>query len=161
MNSKEFQTLLNNNSIESFSLNLKLIETKIKKAERLYDFSYKNLSGLTMGDGDIVYNNIYDSVRIACEAVLLINGYRAKTSGEGHHYIVINTAAILLDGQLANEFKRFQQMRKKRNQIEYGDFVGISEAELKQAYIDAGVLIAKIKELKFALNKQGILNFKK
>ena len=86
MNSKEFQTLLNNNSIESFSLNLKLIETKIKKAERLYDFSYKNLSGLTMGDGDIVYNNIYDSVRIACEAVLLINGYRAQTSGEGHHY---------------------------------------------------------------------------
>ena len=42
MNSKEFQTLLNNNSIEPFSLNLKLIETKIKKAERLYDFSHKN-----------------------------------------------------------------------------------------------------------------------
>lgn len=60
MNSKELQTLLSNNSIEPFSLDLKLIETKIKKAERLYNFSHKNLSGLTMGDGDIVYNNIYD-----------------------------------------------------------------------------------------------------
>jgi len=161
MNLKEFQILLSNNSIEPFFLNLKLVEMKIEKAERLYDFANKNLSDLKMGDGDIVYNNIYDSVRLACEVVLLINGYRAKTSREGHHYIVINAAAILLEGQLANEFQRFQQMRKKRNQIEYGDFMGVSEAELKQAYVDAGALIIKIKELKLALSKQGMLKFKK
>jgi len=149
----ELQTLLNNNSIESFPPNLKVVEIKIEKADRLYSFASKNLSGLGAGDEDIVYNNIYDSVRLSCEAILLINGYRAKTSGEGHHYIVINAAAILLNGQMGNEFKRFQQMRKKRNRIEYGDFTGISETELKQAYIDARALLIKVKELQLALNR--------
>ena len=144
---QEIQALLNNNSIEPFPLNLKGIEIKIEKADRLYSFASKNLSGLGSGDEDIVYNNIYDSIRLGCEAILLINGYRAKISGEGHHYIVINTAAILLSGQLGSEFQRFQQMRKKRNRIEYGDFIGISEAELKQAYIDAKTLLIKVKEL--------------
>lgn len=149
---QELQTLLNNNSIEPFPLNLRSIKIKIEKADRLYSFANKNLSGLGTGDEDIVYNNIYDSIRLSCEAILLINGYRARTSGEGHHYIIINTAAILLNDQLVNEFKRFQQMRKKRNRIEYGDFMGISEAELKQAYIDAKNLLMKIKELQSVLN---------
>lgn len=146
------QALINNNSIEPFPLNLRSIEIKIEKADRLYSFANKNLSGLGTGDEDIVYNNIYDSIRLSCEAILLINGYRARTSGEGHHYIIINTAAILLNDQLVNEFKRFQQMRKKRNRIEYGDFMGISEAELKQAYIDAKILLMKVKELQSVLN---------
>jgi uncharacterized protein (UPF0332 family) len=150
---QELQTLLNNNSIESSPLNLKGIAIKINKAERLYNFANKNLSGLGTGDEDIVYNNIYDAIRLSCEAILLINGYRAKTSGEGHHYIVINAAAILLNGQLVNEFKRFQKMRKKRNSIEYGNLVGISESELKQAYIDAKSLLIKVKELQLSLNQ--------
>lgn len=154
---QELQILLNNNSIEPFPLDLKGIEIKIEKADRLYNFANKNLLGLGSGDEDIVYNNIYDSIRLCCEAVLLINGYRAKTSGEGHHYIVINSAATLLNGQLTNEFQRFQQMRKKRNRIEYGDFIGISEAELKQAYLDAKVLLVKVKELQLMLDGQKLL----
>lgn len=161
MISQEIQTLLNNNSIEPFSLSLKEVEIKIEKADKLYNFANKNLSGLGTGDEDIVYNNIYDSIRLNCEAILLINGYRAKTSGEGHHYIVINAAAILLNGELSNEFRRFQQMRKKRNRIEYGDFMGVSESELKQAYIDAKALLIKVKELQLVLNEQDILKYKK
>jgi len=157
MISQEIQTLLSNNSIEPFPLNLKGIEIKIGKAERLHSFASKNLSGLGTGDEDIIYNNIYDAIRLGCEAILLINGYRAKTSGEGHHYIVINAAAILLNGQLTNEFQRFQQMRKKRNRIEYGDFIGISESELKQAYLDAKVLLIKVKEMQSGLGGQNIL----
>ncbi|HBA36530.1 TPA: hypothetical protein DCZ15_01495 [Candidatus Falkowbacteria bacterium] len=153
----EIQTLLNNNSIEPFLLNLKGVEIKIEKADRLYNYANKNLSGLGTGDEDIVYNNIYDSIRLCCEAILLINGYRAKTSGEGHHYIVINAAATLLNGELSNEFQRFQQMRKKRNRIEYGDFIGISEAELSQAHTDARVLLIKVKELHSILNRQDVL----
>jgi uncharacterized protein (UPF0332 family) len=154
---QEIQTLLNNNSIEPFSLSLKGVEIKIEKADRLYNFANKNLSGLSTGDEDIVYNNIYDSIRLCCEAILLINGYRAKTSGEGHHYIVINVAAILLNGELSNEFQRFQQMRKKRNKIEYSNFIGISEAELKQAHRDAKTLLIKVKELQSILNRQNVL----
>lgn len=86
----------------------------------------------------------------------MINGYRAKTSGEGHHYIVINAAAIFLNSQLSSEFQRFQQMRKKRNRIEYGDFMGISETELKQAYVDARSLLIKVKDLQLALKAQNV-----
>jgi len=149
--------LLNNDLIEPFPLNLKGVEIKIEKADRLYSFASKNLSGLGSGDEDIIYNNIYDTIRLSCDAIMLINGYRVKTSGEGHHYIVINAAAILLNGQLTNEFQRFQQMRKKRNRIEYGDFMGISEVELKQAHTDAKALLVKVKELQSSLNGQNIL----
>ena len=48
-------------------------------------------------------------------------------------------------------------MRKKRNRIEYGDFIGISEAELKQAYLDAKVLLTKVKEMQSELDRQNIL----
>ncbi len=154
---QEIQTLLSNNSIEPFLPNLKGVEIKIEKADRLYNFANKNLSGLGTGDEDIVYNNIYDSIRLGCEAILLINGYRVKASGEGHHYIVINAAAVFLNGELGNEFQRFQQMRKKRNRIEYGDFIGISEAELHQAHADAKTLLIKVKELKSILNEQDVL----
>ena len=154
---QETQALLNNNSIEPLPMDLKGIEIKIEKANRLYNFANKNLSGSGSGDEDIVYNSIYDSIRLCCEAVLLINGYRVKTSGEGHHYIVINAAAILLNGQLGNEFKRFQQMRKKRNRIEYGDFIGISETELRQAHADAKTLLARVREAHSKLNGQNIL----
>ncbi len=44
-------------------------------------------------------------------------------------------------------------MRKKRHRIEYGDFIGISEAELKQAYIDVKALLIKVKELQAKLNE--------
>ncbi len=154
MISQEIKILLNNNSIETFPPNLKGIKIKIEKANRLYNFANKNLSGIGSGDEDIVYNNIYDSIRLCCEAILLIYGYRARKSGEGHHYLIINTAAILLNGQLINEFRRFQQMRKKRNKIEYGNFMGISELELKQAYMDAKILLKKVKELQISLNKK-------
>ncbi len=155
---QQLQALLNNNSIELFPMNLKAVEIKIEKAERLYNFATRNLSGIGSGDEDIIYNNIYDAVRIACEAVLLINGYRIRTSGEGHHYIIINVAKILFGGQLGNEFKRFQQMRKKRNRIEYGEFMGISESELKQSYLDAKILLSKVKELKLKLDGQNVLS---
>ena len=45
-------------------------------------------------------------------------------------------------------------MRKKRNRIEYGDFMGISEAELEQAYTDAKTLLIKVKELRSKLSGQ-------
>lgn len=153
----ELQILITNGAIEPINIGLKGIIIKKQKADKLYAFANKNLAGLGVGDEDIVYNNLYDSIRLGCEAVLLINGYRAKTSGEGHHYIVINAAAILLNGQLKNEFQRFQKMRNKRNKIEYGDFIGVSEAELKQANLDAAALLKKIDELLASLKGQEIL----
>ncbi len=59
---EKLQILLDNNSIETFPLNLKGVAIKIEKADRLYSFANKNLSGLGMGDEDIVYNliNIYE-----------------------------------------------------------------------------------------------------
>jgi len=50
---QEIQALLNNNSIEPFPLDLKGVEIKIEKADRLYNFAHKNLSGLGTGDEDI------------------------------------------------------------------------------------------------------------
>ena len=37
-------------------------------------------------------------------------------------------------------------MRQKRNRFDYGDLIGISQAELKQAIDDTDVLLKKIDE---------------
>jgi len=118
---------------------------KLEKAFRIYNYAKKNLH--MAGDEDIVYSNIYDAIRIGCEAILLLKGYRIKSSSNAHHYEVINSAKELMAGELANEFIRFQQMRKKRNKFEYGDLESISAAELEQSVADADALLKRIDDL--------------
>ncbi|MCX6794654.1 MAG: hypothetical protein NTY31_01495 [Candidatus Falkowbacteria bacterium] len=139
------QKLSNNDQIEKFTVSLADIENRRKKARRIFNFAVKNLSGT--GDEDIIYTNLYDSIRMGCEIVLWLSGYRAKKSSEGYHYITINAAGELLNGDMSNEFQRIQKMRQKRNRFDYGTLASISEAELKQAMNDARVLLNKIDDL--------------
>jgi len=139
--------LLNNNQIEKIACQLSDVKNRRNKAYRIFNFSKKSLVGLGAGDEDIIYTNLYNAVRISCEAILLLYGYRAKKSSEGHHYLVINAASELMNKELENEFSRIQKMRQKRNRFDYGDLTGISQAELQQAIDDAGALLKKIDEL--------------
>jgi uncharacterized protein (UPF0332 family) len=137
--------LLNNNQIEKIDVSLADIKNRRDKAYRIFNFALKNMAGT--GDEDIIYTNIYDSIRMGCEVILWLSGYRVKKSSEAHHYLTINAAGELLAGDLPHEFARMQKMRQKRNHFDYGNLASISEAELKQAVADARSLLDKIDEL--------------
>ena len=139
------QKLLNNEQLEKIDVSLADIKNRQEKARRIFNFALKNLSG--SGDEDIIYTNLYDSIRMGCEVILWLSGYRVKKSSEGHHYITINAASEVLGDDLSNEFQRIQKMRQKRNRFDYGNLSSISEAELKQALDDAKTLLNKIDDL--------------
>lgn len=139
--------LLNNEQIEKISINLSDVELRFDKAQRIFSFAKKNMVGDNASDADIIYTNLYDAIRIGCETILLLYGYRVRKSSEGHHYIAINAASELMVGRLESEFQRIQKMRQKRNRFDYGNLNSISEIELRQAMVDADTLLKEISKL--------------
>ena len=134
---------LKEGKIEKINVSINDARNRLIKAIKNFNFAKKNFGE---EDNDIIYSPIYDAIRIACTSLLLLYGYRAR-KGTDHHFIVINSAKDLLDGEMENEFNRIQKTRKKRNKLEYGDLDSISNSELKQVLADAEKLINKIDEL--------------
>ena len=144
-------------NIEKIEPMINFAAKRLSKAQNFLDFAKK--AEVLDGGEENIYTTIYDAIRISCEAILAIFGYRIKKSIQSHHYIVINTASQLTDGKLTNEFARIQKMRNKRNKLEYGDLDSISEQELIQAHLDANALIKEIHKLIDKNNhKQGLFN---
>lgn len=139
--------LANNDQLERINVSLNDVIRRRNKAIRVFNFAIKNLSGSGNGDEDIIYTNLYDSIRLGCETILWLFGYRVKKSSEGYHYITINAVGDLINGEMVYEFYRIQRMRKKRNMFDYGNLENISEEELKQAVSDAKSLFKKIDSL--------------
>lgn len=138
------QNLLQNNQIELIKVTVADARTQLDKAYKQYNFAKKNLS--ETGDEDMVYNHIYDSLRLACTAILYLNGYRVKTSGPGHHWLTVQAASFVIN-ELPREFERIEKMRKKRNILEYGKTLSISETDLKQGMSDAQTLLERVNKL--------------
>lgn len=139
------QSLLDDNKIEKIGVYPKAIQDKIDKA---YSFlNYAKKVATYEGENEPIYTNVYDAIRIGCEAILLFYGYRVKASSEARHRTVIEAARDLMGEELSNEFQRMQKMRKKRNRLEYGNLTSISKEELKQSLEDAKLLLSKADEL--------------
>ena len=136
------QNLIQNNLIEP--VNTTAVDARLifNKATKVLKFATKNLS--STGDEDIIYAQIYDALRLACSALLVLSGCRVKTSSTGYYRTTIEAAAFIIAGEFENEFFRIQKMRKNRNIFEYGNSIDISATELKQAMADAKTLITKI-----------------
>ncbi|MDD4901362.1 MAG: HEPN domain-containing protein [Patescibacteria group bacterium] len=138
------QDLLKNNQVEPINITVADARAQLDKAYKQYNFAKKNLS--ETGDEDMVYNHIYDSLRLACTAILYLNGYRVKTSGPGHHWMTVQAAGLVMN-ELPHEFERIEKMRKKRNILEYGKTLPISETDLKQGMSDAQTLLERVNTL--------------
>ena len=138
------QNLLKNNQIEQVNTSAVDARVQLGKVYKQYRFAKKNLS--ETGDEDMVYNHIYDSLRLACAAILYLNGYRVKTSGPGHHWLTVQAASFVMN-ELPHEFERIEKMRKKRNILEYGKTLPISETDLKQGMSDAHILLERVNTL--------------
>lgn len=137
------QRLINEGKIEKINTTINEAKVKKERAFKAYRFSYKNLE--LSGYESNVYANIYDSIRIGCESILLLYGYKVR-KGEGHHSIIIEAAKELMRGELQNEFSRIQRMRRRRHDIEYG-YAEVSRTDMIQAAKDAKKLLQKIDKL--------------
>lgn len=92
----------------------------------------------------IVYTNIYDSFRMACEAFLLFK--KCKAVVKNHHKMVIAATKDLINNtSFDNVFIRLDKMRISRNDIDYGlDVRDLSSQDVAQAFKDANKLYKEI-----------------
>jgi len=92
----------------------------------------------------VIYTNIYDSVRMACEAFLLLK--KCKAAITNHHKMVIAaTKDLISNTDLDNIFIRLDKMRTSRNDIDYGvDVRDLSNQAVVQAFKDANTIFKEI-----------------
>lgn len=107
---------------------------------------------LNQGDEDDTYASFYKSIRLACTAINSLNGYRVKNQ-QGHHYLTIEVAAQLMNGELKEIFEKIRRMRVKRNNVDY-DFFNVSKEELLNAEKYAEAILKKVYSLINADKKQ-------
>lgn len=129
---------LKDNKIEKMGSSPESAKAKLVKAIKIFR-NIRKMVGIV--DNEIIYPSAHDASRLACEAILFLAGYRVKKNIEASHYIIIDCAEELAGESLNLEFIRLQKMRKRRNQLEYGDLDSISQSELEQAIRDLEKLL--------------------
>lgn len=112
----------------------------LNKAKEMYKTTRKK----DQNHNVMVYTNLYDSMRLACEAFLLLK--KCKAAMKDHHKkVIIATKALINDTTLNNVFIRFDKMRISRNSIDYGvDVRDLSNQAVAQAVEDANRLFKAI-----------------
>lgn len=135
---------LKDNKIEKIGSSPESARAKLVKAIKVFR-NIRKMVGIV--DNEIIYPSAHDASRLACEAILFLAGYRVKRNVEASHYIIIDCAQELAGESLNLEFIRLQKMRKRRNQLEYGDLDSISQSELEQAIRDLEKLLIYARDL--------------
>lgn len=135
---------LKDNKIENIGMSPESARAKLVKAIKIFR-NIKKMIGVV--DNEVIYPPAHDASRLACEAILFLAGYRVKKNIEASHYIIIDCAQELAGESLNLEFTRLQKMRKRRNQLEYGDLDSISQSELEQAIRDLEKLLIYTRDL--------------
>ena len=103
------------------------------------------------GDAGDAYLLAYTAGQKACEALLILNGYRLKKSELDkqkipYHVALLNIAEELTGGQMADEFIKFKKMRAKRHEALYSARAP-SEEEIKNAVNYTENFLNKIKHV--------------
>ncbi|MBU1179551.1 hypothetical protein KJ885_01265 [Patescibacteria group bacterium] len=134
------QELLNNRRIKKIDASADIAKAKLKQAYKSYKFVQLHLR--PPGFEEQLYSQLYDSARLAGEALLAFNGYKVMNKKGAHEATFVATKNLLAE-KIKEEFGRISKMRRKRNDIEY-DIGVISESELKQSIKDIKILLDHI-----------------
>ncbi|MBI4711826.1 MAG: HEPN domain-containing protein [Planctomycetes bacterium] len=95
-------------------------------------------------DADLAYRCAYDAIRNYGEALILAYGYRASV--KDHHKTVIEFVRAVLDAKYGDLIDNFDQMRRNRNELQYGGRIPVALTEAEKAIKVAEQLIPRIWE---------------
>jgi hypothetical protein len=104
-----------------------------------------------------IFISFYDAYRIALDILLRLNGYKTRSSG-GSHYYVITFGEEILTGFYEDEaetkeklkpiFLRLKKINEARNKCEYSpEMLNISFSELRNVGDDIDFVLRKVGEL--------------
>lgn len=110
-------------------------------------------------DEEVTYNCAYLAMLRCGRAIVFAKGYRSVDGQQ--HKTIIELSGEILGEEFKNLIKRFDRMRRKRNQFTYDPFLPVSKSEAENALKTADEFVRKVLEkvqsenpqLKFNLNR--------
>lgn len=145
--------LLDRGLIKKQGVNFNQIDALLFRAKKDLIASKANLEI----DEEVTYNYAYLAMLRCGRAIIFMEGYR-PTDGQQHKTVIEFTGSILGE-KFINIVKKFDNMRRKRNQFTYDPSLPVSELEAKNALKTAEEFIKKIIELVKEENPQQKFNF--
>lgn len=93
-------------------------------------------------DEEVTYNYAYLSMLRCGRAIIFLRGYRS-VDGQQHKTIIELSGEILGKG-FKNLIRKFDRMRRKRNQFTYDPFLPVSKTEAEDVLKTAEEFVAKV-----------------
>lgn len=153
MNYKDVaKRLINRGLIKKQGVNFNQIDALLFRAKKDLIASKANLEI----DEEVTYNYAYLAMLRCGRAIMFMEGYR-PTDGQQHKTVIEFTGRILGE-KFINIVKKFDNMRRKRNQFTYDPSLPVSKLEAKNALKTAEEFIKKIIELVKKENPQQKFN---
>lgn len=131
-----------------------------KQIEALLFRAQKDLSAARANleiDEEVTYNYAYLAMLRCGRAIVFMKEYR-PTDGR-QHKTVIEFSGKILGRNFIDLIKKFDNMRRKRNQFTYDPFLPVSKLEAKRALKTAEEFVKKIIEIVKEENPQQKFNF--
>ncbi len=132
------KVMLDQGLIKKQRVNFTHIEALLLRAQKDIIAAKSNLEI----DEEVTYNYAYLSMLRCGRAIIFLRGYRS-VDGQQHKTIIELSGEILGKG-FKNLIKRFDRMRRKRNQFTYDPFLPVSKIEAENALKTAEEFVAKV-----------------
>lgn len=115
-----------------------LVERLIIRAKRDLEMAKKNLRDDEPTAMDLVYKSMFH----AANALIQAQGYRPGKVRQ--HVGTIEAIERTLGLEIKPIIRKFDRLRQKRNEFEYQGLYRGTRTEIRNSFVDAGVLIGKI-----------------
>ena len=108
---------------------------------------------------EVTYNYAYLAMLRCGRSIVFMKGYRSVDGQQ--HKTVIELSGDVLGEKFKNIIKKFDRMRRKRNQFTYDPFIPVSKTEAENALMSAEEFVKIVLKLVQKENPQLGLNFNK
>jgi len=128
MNYKDtVKIMLNQGLIKKQKTDLSQIEALLLRAQKDIVAAKANLEI----DEEVTYNYAYLAMLRCGRSIVFMKGYRSVDGQQ--HKTIIELSGEILGKEFKNIIKKFDRMRRKRNQFTYDPFIPVSKIEAKNA----------------------------
>ena len=123
--------MLNQGLIKKQKVDFSQIEALLLRAQKDIITAKANLEI----DEEVTYNYAYLAMLRCGRSIVFMKGYRSVDGQQ--HKTIIELSGGILEKEFKNIIKKFDRMRRKRNQFTYDPFIPVSKIEAKNALMTA------------------------
>ena len=147
--------MLNQGLIKKQKVDFSHIEALLLRAQKDIIAAKANLKI----DEEVTYYYAYLAMLRCGRSIVFMKGYRSVDGQQ--HKTVIELSGDVLGEKFKNIIKKFDRMRRKRNQFTYDPFIPVSKTEAENALMSAEEFVKIVLKLVQKENPQLGLNFNK